>query len=155
MLLTLVLGVNLRWLCSNLTLFLWIVILFKILCGSLISWIFNRFPVPVQYIWENSLEHNINCLMYFSLLCRYAVTRAFCIAFVMTFFSIFDVPVFWPILLFYFCTLTFVTMKRQIQHMIKYKYVPFSFGKQASISIYHFLLPQKSILPILFLYKLC
>ncbi|KAF3329534.1 protein RER1A-like protein [Carex littledalei] len=60
----------------------------------------------------------------------YAVTRAFCIAFVMTFFSIFDVPVFWPILLFYFCTLTFVTMKRQIQHMIKYKYVPFSFGKQ-------------------------
>jgi Rer1 family len=69
----------------------------------------------------------------FFLLCRYAVTRAFCIAFVMTFFSIFDIPVFWPILLFYFFMLFFVTMKRQIQHMIKYKYLPFSFGKQVNM----------------------
>uniref|UniRef100_A0A5B7B1J4 Protein RER1 n=1 Tax=Davidia involucrata TaxID=16924 RepID=A0A5B7B1J4_DAVIN len=38
----------------------------------------------------------------------YSITKAFCIAFVMTFFSAFDVPL----------------------HMIKYKYVPFSFGKQ-------------------------
>ncbi|KAJ4798924.1 Rer1 family protein [Rhynchospora pubera] len=60
----------------------------------------------------------------------HALARAFCIAFVMTFFSVFDVPVFWPILLFYFCVLFFVTMKRQVQHMVKYKYVPFSFGKQ-------------------------
>lgn len=47
----------------------------------------------------------------------------------MTFFSIFDVPVFWPILLLYFIVLFVITMKRQIRHMIKYKYVPFSFGK--------------------------
>lgn len=44
--------------------------------------------------------------------------------------SMFDVPVFWPILLLYWCILFFVTMKRQIMHMIKYKYVPFSFGKK-------------------------
>ena len=37
----------------------------------------------------------------------------------MTFFSIFNIPVFWPILLLYFIALFFLTMKRQIKHMIK------------------------------------
>ncbi|KAJ3683107.1 hypothetical protein LUZ60_013334 [Juncus effusus] len=60
----------------------------------------------------------------------YAITKAFCIAFVMTFFSLFDVPVFWPILLCYWVVLFVLTMKRQILHMIKYKYVPFNIGKQ-------------------------
>ncbi|KAJ1414493.1 Retrieval of early ER protein Rer1 [Sesbania bispinosa] len=63
----------------------------------------------------------------------YSITKAFCIAFVMTFFSAFDVPVFWPILLFYWVVLFMLTMRRQISHMIKYKYVPFSFGKQVGI----------------------
>ena len=52
----------------------------------------------------------------------------------MTFFEIFDVPVFWPILLLYFLVLFFITMKRQIRHMIKYKYVPFSWGKTKYVS---------------------
>ncbi|KAJ3679126.1 hypothetical protein LUZ60_017137 [Juncus effusus] len=60
----------------------------------------------------------------------YALTKGFCIAFLMTFFGIFDIPVFWPILVVYFCALAFMTLKRQVQHMIKYKYLPFSFGKQ-------------------------
>ncbi|KAK1325139.1 Protein RER1B [Acorus calamus] len=60
----------------------------------------------------------------------YAMTKAFCVAFVMTFFSVFDVPVFWPILLCYWIVLFVLTMKRQILHMIKYRYVPFNFGKQ-------------------------
>lgn len=47
----------------------------------------------------------------------------------MTFFPVFDVPVFWPILLLYFFVLFFMTMKRQIMHMYKHKYVPISFGK--------------------------
>lgn len=47
----------------------------------------------------------------------------------MTFFSVFDVPVFWPILLMYFGVLFFMTMRRQIAHMYKHKYVPISFGK--------------------------
>jgi hypothetical protein len=46
-----------------------------------------------------------------------------------TFFEIFDIPVFWPILVMYFITLFVVTMKRQIRHMIKHRYVPFSYGK--------------------------
>jgi hypothetical protein len=47
-----------------------------------------------------------------------------------SFFKVFDIPVFWPILLLYFIALFVLTMKRQIKHMIKYKYVPFSLGKQ-------------------------
>ncbi|KAF5817530.1 putative retrieval of early ER protein Rer1 [Helianthus annuus] len=60
----------------------------------------------------------------------YSLTKAFCIAFMLTFFSMFDVPVFWPILLFYWLVLFVSTMKRQIMHMIKYRYVPFTFGKR-------------------------
>jgi hypothetical protein len=52
------------------------------------------------------------------------------IGFFATFFSAFDVPVFWPILLLYWIILFSVTMKRQIQHMIKYRYIPFSLGKK-------------------------
>jgi len=59
----------------------------------------------------------------------YSLTKAFCVAFFLTFFSVFNIPVFWPILLMYFIALFVLTMKRQIKHMIKYKYVPFSFGK--------------------------
>ncbi|KAI8542114.1 hypothetical protein RHMOL_Rhmol08G0113900 [Rhododendron molle] len=61
---------------------------------------------------------------------RYSMTKAFCIAFVVTFFRIFDVPVFWPILLFYWVLLFTLTMKKQIMHMVKHRYVPFSFGKR-------------------------
>ncbi|KAL2454832.1 Protein RER1A [Abeliophyllum distichum] len=60
----------------------------------------------------------------------HSLTKAFCFAFVLTFFSAFDVPVFWPILLFYWLVLFVSTMKRQILHMVKYRYVPFTFGKQ-------------------------
>ncbi|KAK4491403.1 hypothetical protein RD792_002148 [Penstemon davidsonii] len=65
----------------------------------------------------------------------YAITKAFCVAFVMTFFSMFDVPVFWPILLCYWLVLFVLTMRRQIMHMIKYKYLPFNIGKQVSSKI--------------------
>ncbi|XP_010548430.1 PREDICTED: protein RER1C-like [Tarenaya hassleriana] len=60
----------------------------------------------------------------------WSITRAFLIGFVMTFFDVFDVPVFWPVLLFYWVMLFIATMRKQIQHMIRYRYVPFSFGKQ-------------------------
>lgn len=47
----------------------------------------------------------------------------------MAFFRVFDVPVFWPILLIYWVALFFLTMKRQILHMVKHRYVPWSAGK--------------------------
>jgi len=58
-----------------------------------------------------------------------ACTRGTFTSIVMTFFSVFDIPVFWPILLMYFFVLFFMTMKRQIVHMYKHKYVPISWGK--------------------------
>mmetsp|Transcript_45695 Transcript_45695/g.67463 ORF Transcript_45695/g.67463 Transcript_45695/m.67463 type:complete len:203 (+) Transcript_45695:80-688(+) len=58
-----------------------------------------------------------------------ACARGTLTSIIMTFFSMFDIPVFWPILLIYFCALFFMTMKRQILHMYKHKYVPISFGK--------------------------
>ena len=86
----------------------------------------------------------------------YQGIKGIVIAFGTTFFEAFNVPVFWPILVmyrmlvkikkichffrkfffrslpafcFHFFILFFVTMKRQIRHMIKYKYMPFSSGK--------------------------
>ncbi len=94
----------------------------------------------------------------------YSATRALLIGFICTWFEVFDIPVFWPVLVMYwlilfaltsmssppissFCFpqclyIWFVviilfadknvakqTVRRQIQHMIKYRYVPFTFGK--------------------------
>lgn len=89
-------------------------------------------------------------------ICRYSGTRAVVVAFVLTLFPIFNIPVFWPILVMYFIILFSITMKRQImvcnnpvlyvqilshmsdghfvslslQHMIRYRYLPFSYGKR-------------------------
>ncbi|ESK97312.1 rer1 [Moniliophthora roreri MCA 2997] len=60
-----------------------------------------------------------------------SATRATIIAFLCTLSEIFDVPVYWPILVVYFFTLFALTMRRQIQHMIKYRYVPFDIGRKA------------------------
>lgn len=60
----------------------------------------------------------------------YACAKAVVFSLFLTLFSVFDVPVFWPILLIYFCVLFVLTMKRQIKHMMKHKYLPFSFGKK-------------------------
>ncbi len=53
---------------------------------------------------------------------RFASFRSVSIGLFLTFFSIFDVPVFWPILLLYWFALFYVTMSRQIRHMIKYRW---------------------------------
>ncbi|GAA6007081.1 hypothetical protein JCM11491_001502 [Sporobolomyces phaffii] len=62
----------------------------------------------------------------------YSATKAIAISIVLTLFSVFDVPVFWPILVFYFCILTFITLKRQVGHMRKYKYLPFDIGRKST-----------------------
>mmetsp|Transcript_15820 Transcript_15820/g.28826 ORF Transcript_15820/g.28826 Transcript_15820/m.28826 type:complete len:195 (+) Transcript_15820:96-680(+) len=46
------------------------------------------------------------------------------------FFKAFDLPVYWPILLAYFCLLVFITMKERIKHMAKHGYLPWRTGKQ-------------------------
>jgi len=57
-------------------------------------------------------------------------TRAVLVAITCTFFDFLDIPVFWPILLLYFIILFVLTMKRQIKHMIKHRYIPFTYGKK-------------------------
>jgi len=59
----------------------------------------------------------------------YSATKSTIIAFTCTFFDFFNIPVFWPILVMYFITLFCITMKRQIKHMIRYRYIPFTSGK--------------------------
>ncbi|KAL0603590.1 Protein RER1 [Plecturocebus cupreus] len=60
----------------------------------------------------------------------HAATKGILVAMVCTFFDAFNVPVFWPILVMYFIMLFCITMKRQIKHMIKYRYIPFTHGKR-------------------------
>lgn len=60
---------------------------------------------------------------------RTQATRAILIAVVLTLFEMFNIPVFWPILLGYFVLLFGLTMKKQYAHMRKHGYVPWDTGK--------------------------
>lgn len=81
----------------------------------------------------------------------HSATRAVVISFMCSWFEVFNVPVFWPVLVMYWfmlfiltsgspfsimllsdtaaLMLTRVAVRKQIQHMIKYRYVPFTIGK--------------------------
>ncbi|KAF1796300.1 retrieval of early ER protein Rer1 [Mucor lusitanicus] len=61
----------------------------------------------------------------------YSVTKATVISIVCSLIPFFDIPVYWPILLMYFIILFGLTMRRQISHMIKYRYIPFDLGKKS------------------------
>ena len=58
----------------------------------------------------------------------YRLTKAFAVAFSLTFFELFNVPVSRPVLILYFLMLLVQAGKRQIEHMIRYKYLPCSMG---------------------------
>ncbi len=55
--------------------------------------------------------------------------RAVCLAFVVSFFRAFDVPVYWPILVVYFVVLLALTMKKEVAKWIKLGYVPWNRSK--------------------------
>jgi hypothetical protein len=57
-------------------------------------------------------------------------TQAVLLSFLLTCFSAFNIPVFWPFLVIYFVMLFGFSMKNQIMHMYKHKYVPCSWGKK-------------------------
>ena len=69
----------------------------------------------------------------FSLFSPHSFRRSFSkstlIGLACTFFPLLDLPVFWPLLLVYFCFLAYLMIKRRIQHMMKYRYVPFDWKK--------------------------
>lgn len=55
---------------------------------------------------------------------------SFFLGFLISFNSDANIPVFWPLLLLYFILIFYITMRKQINHMVKYKYLPWSNGKQ-------------------------
>lgn len=63
------------------------------------------------------------------MLCRMLSTRAFLMGLVATLFPFLDIPVYWPILLGYWLFLFAFTMRRQLRHMLKFRYNPFDTGK--------------------------
>ncbi|KAK8801592.1 hypothetical protein WA538_005430 [Blastocystis sp. DL] len=67
--------------------------------------------VPEFKFWKDSIQAVVLC-------------------FFITFIPIFNIPVFWPILVAYFFMLFFITMRDRIAHMIRYRYLPWSHGKK-------------------------
>eukprot|EP00189_Rhodosorus_marinus_P008448 CAMPEP_0184754910 /NCGR_PEP_ID=MMETSP0315-20130426/44872_1 /TAXON_ID=101924 /ORGANISM="Rhodosorus marinus, Strain UTEX LB 2760" /LENGTH=294 /DNA_ID=CAMNT_0027234355 /DNA_START=507 /DNA_END=1391 /DNA_ORIENTATION=+ len=60
----------------------------------------------------------------------YSITKAVLLAILATFNPVFNVPVYWPVLVVYFFLLFFVTMRRQFMDMKRFKYVPWDIGKK-------------------------
>lgn len=58
----------------------------------------------------------------------HSVTMATVCSILATFFPVFDIPVFWPVLVFYFVLLFVATMRRQWLDMKRLKYVPWDIG---------------------------
>ncbi|KAJ5079447.1 protein rer1 [Anaeramoeba ignava] len=52
------------------------------------------------------------------------------ISIISTFFPSLDFPAYWPMLLIYFLLLFVLSMRNQISHMIKYRYIPFNLKKK-------------------------
>ncbi|KAJ7106050.1 Rer1 family-domain-containing protein [Mycena crocata] len=112
--------------------------------------------LPEWQFWcAISLKSLSSCIsIRVAVISRLSATRATVIALLCTVSEVFDVPVYWPILVVYFFVLFALTMRRQIQcvrfrfphlpptflpstcayllhrHMIKYKYVPFDIGRK-------------------------
>lgn len=53
-----------------------------------------------------------------------SLTKGCIVALLLSTTRAFDVPVFWPVLLAYWLALFCLTMRRQIRHMIKHRYIP-------------------------------
>lgn len=51
----------------------------------------------------------------------HSATRAVALSFACSWSEIFNLPVFWPVLVIYWLVLVILTMRKQIQSMIKYR----------------------------------
>lgn len=59
-----------------------------------------------------------------------SLMKAILVSLFLTTTRLFDIPVYWPILLGYFIILFIITMRKQIRHMYKHRYIPFTTGKK-------------------------
>ena len=60
------------------------------------------------------------------------LTRATLFVSFLSLFEYFKFPIFWPLLLFYFFFMTTFLCRYKIEHMIRYRYVPFDLGGKKS-----------------------
>lgn len=58
------------------------------------------------------------------------VTFGAMLAAVLSCFESTDIEIHWPLLLTYFIFMTLFLCRFKLEHMFRYKYVPFEFGKQ-------------------------
>lgn len=49
---------------------------------------------------------------------------------VLSMFEGMDIEIYWPLLLVYFFMMTVFLCRVKIEHMIRYKYIPFDIGKK-------------------------
>lgn len=73
----------------------------------------------------------------------HAVTKSTVIGMICTFFELFNVPVFWPILVMYFITLFAITMNRQIKVGIEIKFLFSSFQKKHRMRVISYQFARK------------
>lgn len=59
----------------------------------------------------------------------YITFKALLISSLLTLIPFLNIPVLWPVLVIYFIVVFCLTMRQRILHMIKHRYVPFSYGK--------------------------
>eukprot|EP01065_Artemidia_motanka_P050283 TRINITY_DN8569_c0_g2_i1.p1 TRINITY_DN8569_c0_g2~~TRINITY_DN8569_c0_g2_i1.p1 ORF type:complete len:602 (+),score=157.76 TRINITY_DN8569_c0_g2_i1:134-1939(+) len=60
----------------------------------------------------------------------YNACKSICVCYVLTFFRVFDIPVFWPVLVVYFVFIFAFNIQKQVRHMWKHQYVPWSTGEK-------------------------
>lgn len=65
---------------------------------------------------------------------RQGITGALLLSNIVISSSVFDLPVYWPFLFGYFIFLVAMTAKKQMQHMNKYGYSIFDFGKKNAVN---------------------
>ena len=87
----------------------------------------NEYILPVRENDEyKGFQRKIQELELWKLLMQGTLVCTF-----LTFFEYFDFPIFWPLLVFYFVFMTTFLCRYKIEHMIRYKYIPFDFGKKS------------------------
>ena len=87
----------------------------------------NEFALPVRETDEyKGFQRKMHELDFWKEMMSATFLAAFCSC-----FQAADIEIYWPLLLVYFIFMTTFLCRYKLEHMIKYKYVPFEVGKKA------------------------
>jgi len=84
-------------------------------------------PMTINDQEDKPLIRSMNEFRFWQNCTLAAIISIFC-----TSSQLFDLPVFWPFLLAYFIMLFVLTVKRQIKHMVKWRYSVFDFNRKST-----------------------